>query len=120
MNDFDPKSLSENAGGITKAPGVPAARQFLSFPYPFMRRHLWIVIFGLVLGSISLWVTLARWRVMFGEDEKSLSGHWEQAHRAFAEHEYELARSYLTYCVEASPFHAESHYLMARACRLTA
>src|SRR6266481_4499632 len=119
MNDYDPKSLTENAGSVTKAPEVPVARQFLSFPYPFMRRRLLIVIFCLVLGSISLWATRAWWGVMFGEDEKSLSGHWEQAHRAFAEHEYELARSYLTYCVEASPFHAESHYLMARACRLT-
>src|SRR5229473_3067386 len=120
MNDYDPKSLSENAGGIAKAPEVPVARQFLSFPYPFMRRRLLIVIFGLIfLGSISLWATLARWGVVFGNNEESLSGHWEQAHRAFAEHEYELARSYLTYCVEASPFHAESHYFMARACRLT-
>jgi len=117
MNDHDPKSLSENA--VTKAPETPVARQFLSFPYPFMRRRLLIVILGLILGSISVWVTLARWGVMFGEDEKSLSGHWKEAHRAFAEHEYELARSYLTYCVEASPFHAESHYFMARACRLT-
>jgi tetratricopeptide (TPR) repeat protein len=119
MNDYDPKSLSENAGGISKAPEVPVARQFLSFPYLFMRRRPLIVIFGLVLASISLWATLARWGVMFGEDEKPLSGHWKQADRAFAEHEYELARSYLTYCVEASPFHAESHYVMARACRLT-
>lgn len=42
---------------------------------------------------------------------------WRQARQANADREFPEAIAHLTHCLEAWPFNAEAHFLMARTCR---
>src|SRR5438128_1050171 len=83
------------------------------------RRYVAFVSTLLLLASSAIFVLLTPWRSWVGLSDRTLSQSWDDAQRALETHEYETARNLLADCLDASPYHAEAHFLMARAYRLT-
>jgi tetratricopeptide (TPR) repeat protein len=81
-----------------------------------MKRIIVILVIAAALGLVGV---LVPWRSLAGPSDTALSRTWEDAQKAMQAHEYDLARDHLEKCLQASPFHAEAHFVLARACRLT-
>jgi len=77
------------------------------------------VLFILVLAVIGLIAARTPWSSWLGFSDNRLNQTWDAAQRALETHEYETTRSLLADCLAVCPYHAEGHFLMARACRLT-
>jgi tetratricopeptide (TPR) repeat protein len=77
----------------------------------------WLVVLGLVLllagGGVFAW---QRW----GGSREETAGtafHWRQAHEALQAQDFARACEQLRLCLDQSPAHAETHFLLARAAR---
>ncbi len=81
------------------------------------RRALrWAVVVGLaVLGSGAALLAWRHWSGPAGPTGTAL--HWRQAQEALAAQDFDSARAHLNQCVESSPAHAETRFLLARAAR---
>jgi tetratricopeptide (TPR) repeat protein len=76
----------------------------------------WTVVACLALsglsGAILAW---SRWRA--ARELTGIAFHWREAQEALQAGDFPRAREHLERCVERSPAHAESHFLLARASR---
>jgi tetratricopeptide (TPR) repeat protein len=77
------------------------------------------IFLGLVAVAVGVLGVIAPWPSWLIYSNPAGDPHWQQAQSALEVRDYESARKHLGNCLLTCPFHAETHFLMARACRLT-
>src|SRR5579884_612234 len=100
-----PPTLAENLAR-TAPPGRLRMRRL---------RILLLVIVACVVGGVLYW--WSPWANRQAPAGDTGTTHWRLAQQALDQNDVEAARAHLEHCVKAWPLNADSHFLLARACR---
>ncbi len=82
------------------------------------KKYAWAggLVLLLILGGMAA-SAFVPWSGPVRSPEDSAASYWRQAQAALADGDFDRARKHLEHCLEVSPLHAETHFLLARTAR---